>query len=92
MSSGIEEDDTIQREKKKNREEEEKKNKQEADETKAQPKERPKRNSGMVFMFENNRVYLFRVLSHVLCREFLHLAKSLKYMYQTLYIFQCSVY
>ena len=49
MSSGIEEDDTIQREKKKNREEEEKKNKQEADETKAQPKETPKRNSGMVF-------------------------------------------
>ena len=49
MSSGIEEDDTIQREKKKNREEEEKKKKQVADETKTQPKAKPKRNPGMVF-------------------------------------------
>ena len=87
MSSGIEEDDTIQREKKKNREEEEKKNKQEADETKTQPKETSKRNSGMVFMFENNCQQSLEIWA-VFC---VGSSESCK-VFQTLHIFQCFVY
>ena len=46
MSAGIEGDDTIQREKRKNREEEERRSRK-VEETKKKPKEKPKRNTGI---------------------------------------------
>ena len=49
MSTGIEEDDTIQREKRKNREEEEKRNKQTSEERKIRTNDKPKRSPGRDF-------------------------------------------